>query len=216
MASQRPPGTRFNASSSDADLLAGLRANDHDAYHEAMRRHGGAMLAAARAVSARHAEDAVQDAWISVHGAIAQFEGRSSLKTWLVRITINKTYNHLRQQQREVSLEGLESEHDPLANAFVEGGRFGMHWAVQFQRWTDDTPDALLQAHVLQDCLEHHMDDLPEGQRMALVLKDIEGLSPAEICNTLSVSPSNFRVLLHRARMRIFTMVSRYEETGEC
>lgn len=206
----------IDAESSDADLLTALRAGDKRAWGEAMRRHGGAMMAAARGVASQHAEDAVQEAWISAYGAIAKFEGRSGLKTWLVRIVMNKAYNHLRTHQREVSLEGLEGEHDPLANAFIPGGPFGTQWGVQFQRWTDDTPDALLQAHVLQDCLEHHMADLPEGQRMALTLKDIEGLSPKEICNTLAISPSNFRVLLHRARIRVFTMVSHYEETGEC
>lgn len=216
MASVNPPRSRFNANSSETELLNGLRSSDREAYHEAMRRFGGSMLASARAIAPQHAEDAVQEAWISVYGAIDKFEGRSGLKTWLVRITINKAYNHLRSQQKEVSLEGLESEHDPLAGAFIPGGKFGTQWGVQFQQWSDDTPDALLQAHVLQECLDHHMADLPEGQRLALTLKDIEGLSPKEICNTLAITPSNFRVLLHRARIRVFTMVSHYEETGEC
>jgi len=203
---------RYNADSSEPALLAGLRTHDREAYREAMRRYGGAMLASARAIAPQHAEDAVQEAWIAVYGAIDGFEGRSGLKTWLVRITINKAYGHLRSRRREVSLEGLGDGHDPLADAFSESG----HWRARFQPWTDDTPDALLQAHVLRECLDHHMADLPEGQRMALTLKDIEGLTPQEICNTLAITPSNFRVLLHRARIRIFTMVSHYEETGEC
>ncbi len=216
MASVNPANSRINAGSSEAELLGGLRIGDREAYREAMQRFGGAMLAAARSVAPRHAEDAVQEAWISVYGAIDKFEGRSGLKTWLVRITINKAYNYLRSQRKEVSLEGLESEHDPLTGAFIPGGKFGMQWGVQFQQWSDDTPDALLQAHVLQECLDHHMAELPEGQRLALTLKDIEGLSAQEICNTLAITPSNFRVLLHRARIRVFTMVSHYEETGEC
>ncbi len=204
------------ADASEAELISALKKSDRGAYREAMRRYGGAMLAAARSISAQHAEDAVQEAWISAIAALNQFESRASLKTWLVRIAINKSYNAIRGQRREVSLEGLEAEHDPLADAFVPGGKFGTQWGTQFQRWTDDTPDALLQAHVLQECLDHHMEDLPEGQRLALTLKDIEGLSPSEICNTLGISPSNFRVLLHRARIRVFSMVSHYEETGEC
>lgn len=212
MASASPGGVRFNAESSESTLLSALRVGDRLAYREAMRRFGGSMLAAARSVAPQHAEDAVQDAWISVYGAIKGFEGRSGLKTWLTRITINKAYNYLRKQGREVSLEGLEAQHDPLDGAFTSEGR----WATQWQRWDNDTPDALLSAHVLQECIEHHMDDMPEGQRLALTLKDIEGLSPSEICNTLTISPSNFRVLLHRARIRVFSMVSHYEETGEC
>lgn len=203
---------RFTLDSSEAVLLDGLRAGHRDAYREAMRRFGGAMLASARAIAPQHAEDAVQEAWISAHGAMSGFEGRASLKTWLVRITMNKAYAHLRARRKEVSLEGLESRHDPLTHAFLPNN----HWAMQFQRWTDDTPDALLQAHALQECLERHMAGLPDGQRLALTLKDIEGLTAQEICNTLAITPSNFRVLLHRARMRVFTMVSHYEETGEC
>lgn len=212
MAYASPGGARFTADSSESALLAALRLGDRLAYREAMRRFGGSMLAAARAVAPQYAEDAVQDAWISVYGAIKEFEGRSGLKTWLTRITINKAYNYLRKQGREVSLEGLEARHDPLDGAFTSTG----HWAKQWQAWDDDTPDALLSAQVLQKCIEHHLDDMPEGQRLALTLKDIEGLSPSEICNTLTISPSNFRVLLHRARIRVFAMVSHYEETGEC
>jgi len=213
MASVAPPKQRITPESSEAQLLSALRAGDRDAYREAMRRFGGSMLAAARVVSPRNAEDAVQEAWISVYGAIASFEGRSSLKTWLTRIAMNKAHNSLRCQSREVSLDGLEPHQNPLNGAFNDTtGK----WAVQWQRWDDDTPQALLEAHVLQDCLDHHMDDMPEGQRMAITLKDIEGLSADEICNTLTISPSNFRVLLHRARIRLFAMVAHYEETGEC
>lgn len=211
------PTTMLNfADISEKELISALKVADRNAYREAMRRYGGAMLAAARSITTQHAEDAVQEAWISAIAALKDFESRASLKTWLVRIAINKAYNAIRSHRREVSFEGLEAAHDPLADAFVPGGKFGTQWHVQFQQWTDDTPDALLQAHVLQECLDHHLEDLPEGQRLAITLKDIEGLSPSEICNTLDISPSNFRVLLHRARIRVFTMVSHYEETGEC
>lgn len=202
----------ISPSTSEADLLIALRAGDRKAYREAMQRYGGAMLSAARGITPSHAEDAVQEAWLSALGALDKFEGRASLKTWLVRITMNKAYNHIRKTRREVSLDGLETHQDPLAGAFTDDGR----WHVTYQRWDDDTPDALLQAHVLKDCLDRHLDDLPSGQRMAITLNDIEGLTPQEICNTLSITPSNFRVLLHRARIRIFGMVSHYEETGEC
>lgn len=212
MASQYQDWSR----ASEAELIKALQAQERSAYREAMIRYGGAMLAAARSITSAQAEDAVQEAWLSAFDAIRNFEGRASLKTWLVRITINKAYNHVRSTRREVSLEGLENEHDPLANAFGPGGRFGVQWNTQFQQWTDDSPEALINAHVLQECLDHHLESLPEGQRLAITLKDIEGLSPSEICNTLSISPSNFRVLLHRARIRVFTMVSHYEETGEC
>lgn len=212
MASMYPPGPKLSAESSEGELVSALRNGHRDAWREAMRRYGGAMMAAARSIAPEHADDAVQEAWISAHGGLDHFEGRASLKTWLVRITMNKAYNHLRRSKREVSLDGLDAGQDPLANAFTETG----HWATTWQRWDDDTPDALLSAHVLKECIDHHLADMPSGQRMAITLNDIEGLSPQEICNTLAITPSNFRVLLHRARIRVFGMVSHYEETGEC
>ncbi|MEL0028188.1 MAG: hypothetical protein VW625_05935, partial [Perlucidibaca sp.] len=115
---------------------------------------------------------------------IRGFEGRSSLKTWLVRIAVNGAYGWLRKAGREVSLESMDPGHDPLADAFSSDG----HWREKFLPWTDDSPEALLQAHV----------------------------RPQEVTDTLGVEATHYRVLLHRARMRIFTMIGHYEQTGDC
>ena len=125
---------------------------------------------------------------------------------------MNKAYTYIRQTRREVSLEGLSEAEDPLQNAFDQSG----HWATPWQDWTDDSPDKLLEAHVLKECLEKHLDKLPQGQRMAMVLTDFMGLDTAEVCNNLKISASNHRVLLHRARITIHSMVAHYESTGDC
>ena len=198
--------------SAERDLIAALQAGHRPAWAEAMRRHGGAMLAAVRCITPSQAEDITQDAWLAAFQHIRGFEGRSSLKTWLVRIAVNGAYSWLRKAGREVSLESMDPGHDPLADAFSSDG----HWREKFLPWTDDSPEALLQAHVLIECLEHHLDDLPESQRLALVLTDLSGLRPQEVTDTLGVEATHYRVLLHRARMRIFTMIGHYEQTGDC
>lgn len=202
----------ITADTSEHELVAALQAGHRPAWAEAMRRYGGAMVAAARCIAPGHAEDATQDAWLAALQHIGTFQQRASLRTWLVRITVNAAYAVLRKTGRELSLEAMDPGPDPLAHAFNDNG----HWLEKFQPWSDDSPEALLQAHVLTDCLEHHLEALPESQRMAMVLTDLNGLSPQEISATLKITPVHFRVLLHRARMQIFQMVSHYEKTGDC
>ena len=115
-------------------LLAALKSGSQSAWAEAMRLYGGAMLATARSLAPSQAEDITQEAWIAACQGIARFEGRASLKTWLVRIAMNCAYNHLRRKQLLVPLDGLDPQQDPLAGAFSDNG----HWRQRFESWTDD------------------------------------------------------------------------------
>lgn len=193
-------------------LVSDLKMGGAAAWREAMTLYGGSMLSIARSFSPHQAEDITQEAWIAAYNGIARFEGRANLKTWLIRIVMNCAYTYLRRKNMVPSLEGLGPQHDPLEGAFLADG----HWHQRFEAWTDDSPQALLESHALGDCLERHLDELPSGQRMALLLRDIDGLSADEICETLAIKPSHFRVLLHRARLRVHGMVSHFQATGEC
>lgn len=193
-------------------LIAGLEAGDNRAFRLAIRCYGGAMLAAAKTVSAMHAEDAVQEAWIASMQAIKSFERRSSLKTWLISIAINQAYGYLRKNKMTVSLDGMDAGSDPSSLLFNAQGS----WQSPVERWTDDTPEKLLEARVMRGCIDHHLASLPAGQRMALVLTDFNSLSIEAVCRQLDVKPNNYRVLLHRARLSLFKMLSHYESTGDC
>lgn len=198
--------------STDALLIEKVLQQDRMAMGQMMRLYGGAMLAAARSLCPQYADDIVQEAWIAAIGALPQFEQKASLKTWLIRITINKAYNHLRKQRPEVSLEGLAEQDDPLNHQFDEQS----HWRQGWSAWPEQSPHELLEAHVLKECLEKHIALLPEGQRAVLVQAELLGVEPSEVCNNLAISASNYRVLLHRARVRIHAMVAHYQESGEC
>src|SRR5690606_26741787 len=85
----------------DDALLVRLRAGEQSAFLEMVRRYQGAMLATARAVAgAEQAEDVVQESWLAAVKALPGFEGRSSLKTWLITITLNAARNRLRKARR--------------------------------------------------------------------------------------------------------------------
>lgn len=197
----------------ETDLIARLQAGDAHAYQDAVRRFTPAMLAAAHFyVGADKAEDVVQDSWIKAIRAIRTFEGRASLKTWLSRIVVNQSKNVLRQGGREVALEFPESLDPELASRFGPNRR----WIQPPTLTSHDNAEQWLEQQALANCLDKHLAALPEQQRSALMLFEAHQHKSDEVCNILEVSASNLRVLIHRARQRIFLMVEHFQETGEC
>lgn len=198
----------------DSELLARLLAGDDRAFRELVSTYQSAMRAVAYAiVGSRHADEAVQDAWLSVVRNLDGFEGRSSLKTWLLTITANAAKNRYKQNRREVLLDDLPSPH-----GHVDDDRFSSdgHWLLAPFAWHQDTPEALLTEDELREFLEHTLLSLPQLQNSVLVLREREGLTLEDICNLLQITLSNARVLIHRARLKVFATVEHFEETGEC
>lgn len=198
----------------DTELLKRLRAGEQQAFRELVSTYQGAMRAVAYAiVGNRHADEAVQDAWLAVVRNLVSFESRSSLKTWLLTITANAAKNRYKQNRREVLLDDLPSPHGT-----IDDDRFSSdgHWLLAPLAWHQDTPEALLTEHELRECLEQTLLSLPQLQSSVLVLRDRQGLELEEICNLLQISLSNARVLVHRARLKVFATVEHFEETGEC
>jgi len=200
---------------SDADLVELLRLGDPAAYSKAVNTFTPAMMATARSFcDPSVAEDVVQETWVVVIDAIAGFEGRSSLKTWLCTITANRARDRLRRRKREVQLDVDGPLEPDLLSRFDGGG----HWVVQPRGWDLDQSDPLeeLELAALRECLRKHLQLLPEKHRAVLIMREQQQMSAAEVCNIVGLSETNVRVVLHRARQRIFTMIERFEETGQC
>ncbi len=196
----------------ETSLIKGLHSGRRESFQLAVTRYSGAMLATARAIAGpANAEDVVQDAWLTVFERIDSFEGRSSFKTWLQRIVVNRAISDLRSRSREVSQTGTE-EDVSVSDWFDATGS----WASPPTGWHGDSPDALLAAEDLQNCIDKHLQEMPDNQRSVLVLRDMQQMEFEEICNELNLSASNARVLLHRGRMRLMKMVNHFEETGSC
>jgi RNA polymerase sigma-70 factor (ECF subfamily) len=198
----------------DNELLSRLLAGDQQAFRTLVATYQGAMRAVAIAiVGAAHADEVVQDAWLAAVRNLDGFQGRSSLKTWLLTITANTAKSRLRKVRRDVSLDDLPAPHGSLDETrFAADG----HWSPAPLAWHEDSPEALLAEDELRQCLEKTLLSLSELQRSVLLLRERQGLELEEICNLLEVSLSNVRVLLHRARLKVFATVEHFEETGEC
>lgn len=198
----------------EKDLLIRLKAGEKSAFDLLVKTYHVPMLRfVSRIIGDAQAEEVVQDAWLAAIRNLNKFEGRSTLKSWLYTIAANEAKSRLRKSKREAVVP-LSTDNEPL----FEEGRFSSngHWARPPASWHDESPEALLGSEDFIRCLEFHMNKLPEVQREALQLRDYEEMEFEEICNILSVSASNVRVLIHRARVKIHSMIAHFEETGTC
>jgi RNA polymerase sigma-70 factor, ECF subfamily len=200
--------------SADSALLARLLAGEQQAFRELVASYQGAMRAVAFAiVGSRNADEVVQEAWLAVVRSLDGFQGRSSLKTWLLTITANAAKTRLKHNRREVLLDDLPAPHGSIGDErFSESG----HWLLEPNAWHQDSPEALLTESELRECLEKTLVSLSELQGSVLLLRERQGLELEEICNLLDISLSNVRVLLHRARLKVFATLEHFEETGQC
>jgi len=197
----------------DDDLVARLKRGDQDAFRQAIVRFSPRMLATARAiVGPTCAEDVVQDSWLAVLNKIQGFEERSALTTWLVRIVSNRAVSHLRSQSREVNPSPAHDDEAAGSDWFDESGR----WSTPPPSWSEGSPEDLLSAEALHDCLDKHLHLMPDQQRLVLVMRDMEQQSYTDICNEMGLSASNVRVLLHRGRLRLMNMVNGFQKSGTC
>jgi RNA polymerase sigma-70 factor, ECF subfamily len=182
----------------DAELLVRLRAGDEEAFVTLVHRHHAAMLrlAACYVPNVAVAEEVVQDTWLGVLRGIGGFEGRSSIRTWLFRILVNRARTAGERERRSVAVA------DP--GPAVDRSRFDAtgHWSAPPEHWVDDADDRV-DAAKLAGRLRSAIDELPERQREVVTLRDVEGLGSEEVCSVLDISEGNQRVLLHRARSRL-------------
>ena len=196
----------MNATKADEqDLIQRLIANDSAAFEEVVGQYQNLMISVARAiVGEAFADEVTQDAWIAAIKALPKFEGRSSLKTWLLHIVSNAAKSRLRREKRKVSLDdGWQSE---SSDKFDNRG----HRYDDVLPWEQETPEALLANSQLSQIIEDCFQQLPALQRAALTLYDMEGVKMEEVCNILDISASNARVLLHRARTALHHSIEKY------
>ncbi|WP_223670597.1 RNA polymerase sigma factor [Kangiella shandongensis] len=196
----------------ETELVERLRNNDVALFERVVKTYHSSMYAVAHAIAGPAiADEVLQEAWISAINALDKFEGRSALKSWLIRIVANEAKTRLRKESRSISLDTVD-EHWATDSRFTPNG----HWVESNPGWDMSSPDELLAADELQDCVKKHMNKLPENQQQILNLRDVGGLEMEAICNILGVTASNARVLLHRARDKMQQVVARFQRTGKC
>lgn len=180
----------------DGALVDRLRDGDERAFAELVRRYHAPLLRLAEATlgSRAVAEEAVQETWLAVVRGVDRFEGRSSFKTWLYRILLNRARSAGSREQR------AGARHDDLDA--VERFDAGGGWAAPPEPWSDRVDDRVV-AEQLAGRVCELLHELPDGSRQVVLLRDVEGLPAADVAQLMGVTAGNQRVLLHRGRARL-------------
>lgn len=186
----------------DADLVLRLRTGDEEAFRYLVERYHTSLLRLAQTMvpSRAVAEEVVQDTWLGLVRGIDRFEGRSSLRTWLFHVLVNRARSTGAHERRPTM--GV------TAGPSVDPSRFGPDggWADPPVPWPEEVDDRLVAAQ-LAGRLRPLIDELPDMQRQVVTLRDVEGLSAQEVCDVLGLTEGNQRVLLHRGRARLRGML---------
>jgi RNA polymerase sigma-70 factor, ECF subfamily len=194
------------ATAAEAELLARLRAGDEAAFEALVARHYGTMLAVAQTyVKGRAtAEEVVQETWLAVIQGLERFEGRASLKTWILAILVNKAKTRGVREARSVPFTALagEDEEPAVAPERFRGANdaFPGHWRAYPGNWSAD--EVARDRETIRVAMRA-IAALPPTQQTVIRMRDVEGYSSEEVCAALEVSEANQRVLLHRARSRV-------------
>ena len=185
--------TSVAVDSNERALVFALRSGDEAAFVHLIDRYGPGLLRVASSYvrSRAVAEEVVQEAWLGVLRGIDRFEGRSSLKTWIFRIAVNVAKTRATREARSIPFSALTDEPTVDPERFAD------------DRWqSPPTSFERLEERDAIRCLEAAIACLPAQQRQVITLRDVCGLSSTEVCQLLSLSPENQRVLLHRARAK--------------
>jgi RNA polymerase sigma-70 factor (ECF subfamily) len=184
----------MTAATEDRDLVAAAQAGDRRALDELLRRHYDRVHAVCRRIagSSRDADDATQEAMISIVRGLARFDGRAQFSTWAYRIATNAALDELRRRKRRPGLhvvgdDGVAPEPvDPLADRQVTAVADRM-------------------------AIDAALDELPEEFRTAVVLRDVADLDYAEIAEALGVPVGTVKSRIARGRNQLTVLLGNRE-----
>jgi len=205
----------------ESALLDALRRGDEDAFARLVGEHHASLRRVARlyVANAAIADEVVQDTWLGVIRGIWAFEGRSSLKTWIFRILVNRARTRAVRESRSAPFTATLSTEDgaelPVSPAHPLSGDDSPAASGHWTRPPLDpglSPERSLLTKELRERLLTVIDALPANLRIVLWLRDVEGWSSEEVCSALEIQETNQRVLLHRARDRARAALEPYFE----
>ncbi len=205
----------------DADADIGIGIGDASTWPD---EHGDALYRYARLRVGRRelAEDLVQETFLAALQSRGRFRGGATVRTWLLSILRHKIVDHYRRASASrATAGGVDDEGavlDPGAGGRADPviGRFfdeSGHWRKAPAAWR--APDRELEAREFRDVLDGCLGRLPGPLASAFVLRELEELEAAELCEVLGLSAGNLRIRLHRARLLLRECLERHGFGGE-
>jgi RNA polymerase sigma-70 factor (ECF subfamily) len=198
-------------------LTAALRDGDEAAFAQLVDQYAPSMLRVARRYvpSPEIAEEVVQETWIALLKGIDNFEGRSSLRTWLFAVMINiaKARGVRERRDADAAIAAFTGGTVDPARFRTADDPYPGHWKqAEEPSPFPETPEGSVLGNELVDVARRELDKLPDRQRMVVTLRDMLGFDSSEVCELLDISIANQRVLLHRGRAAVRQMLEDYLE----
>ena len=183
----------------DADLVQLAQGGETRAFDELVRRYRDKVYRLSYKIL-RHEDDAseaLQDAFLSAFRGLKNFKAESTFSTWLYRIATNASLmKYRRRRDKHVSFEQSQSGDDGAE-------------PMQIPDWSQQPLNDLLTSET-REVMGEGIEKLPEELRGVFVLRDVEGLSNAEVAGVLNLSVAAVKSRLHRARLALRDRLNRY------
>lgn len=191
-----------SGSMADSDAIHRVLGGETALFELLMRRYNQRLFRVIRSyVSSRAAvEDIMQDTYIKAYTRLDQFRGDAAFSTWLIRIGINEALKFIRKNRRH--LDSIDDE------------EYGTR-VISMKDHDHNDPENRTIMNEHRNILEKAIDQLPEKYRVVFVLREIEGMSHAEVAQSIDVTESNAKVRLHRAKSMLRHRLYRLTEGGE-
>lgn len=163
------------------DVLSGNKA----LYETIVRRFNPYLYKVGRTYRYNHedTQDLMQDTFVDAYKNLAQFEGRSSFKTWIVRIMLNNCYHKSQKASYKKELDqDLDENVRPMFNP------------------SENNTTSIVQRHEIKDVIENALEKIPNDYRMVFSLREINGFNVRETADLLHISESNVKTRLSRSK----------------
>jgi len=186
-----PPDSEGTASVLDPERW--VEAHCDALYHYAL----------ARLANPETAQDLVQETFLAAWRSAERFAGRSSERTWLMRILRNKIADHYRRQHLEFAAEGIDELAELEAKQFVQSGLHKGGWTSLGSpgHWKDAAQS--MEDAEFWEALHRCVRKLPPKTSHVFLMRELNGESSDKICTSLNISRNHLGVLLHRARLAL-------------
>jgi RNA polymerase sigma-70 factor (ECF subfamily) len=173
----------------DEEVIRRIRAGEPELFEILMRRYNQRLYRVARSIvkNEAEAEDVMQQAYVNAYAHLDQFAERARFSTWLTRIAVHEALGRLRRRRRVQEVD-VSSETEGTGATLTSG---------------EPSPEQQALAAELRLLLEGAVDALPRTSRSAFVLREVEGLSTADVAECLQVSEDVVKTRLHRARLQL-------------
>lgn len=187
----------------EADLILRAQAGEETAFRELVERHQNKVFAVIFRILRRRndAEDIAQQVFTKIYFSLNKFNFRSSLSTWIYKITVNECYDYLRKKKiRKLVYESDMGEED---NRSLENSKLAVNQGIEFDEQAEK-----------RDYLIKLLERVSDEERMLLFEKEVEGCSVQELAEKTGLNENTIKVKLFRARQKLVKATAKMRSTS--